>query len=102
MNCPQCPGDVEMLYIKEDNMYHCPICNGQWWPPDKPERGEYKKAICDISSPEALIFGLAESTYGINYKAPLPPGEPSYKGGSRSGKRRKKRPKPQITNINYW
>jgi hypothetical protein len=76
-----------MLYI--DDHWQCGICNGQWWPPEKPERGPYKKIIKDvpIDSPELMLWHEED----MNYKPPLPPGEPYFKGGgSKSGKRRKK------------
>jgi hypothetical protein len=90
--CPSCPGNVEMLYI--DEHWQCGICNGQWWPPEKPERGPYEKikTLAPISSPECLIWG----TQNIDYKQPLPPGEPTFGGGSKSGKKRKKPPKKDI------
>jgi hypothetical protein len=94
--CPNCPGNVEMLYIKEDNMYKCGICNGQWWPEDKPERGPYKKSLTDISSPNLMLWHDRD----INYKEPLPAGEPIFKGSSKSGKKRKK-PLKRIVGIPY-
>jgi hypothetical protein len=89
--------------VKIDDHWQCGICNGQWWPPDKPERGEYEKHKIkyDVRSPESLIFGLAESTHGINYKPVDLGGAPQRKGSSRSGRKRKKKPKIKITNINY-
>jgi hypothetical protein len=101
MICPYCKEEMR----KDERGYHvCGKCLGEFWPGEQQqERGEYQKRQIkyDVSSPEALIFGLAESTYGINYKPPLPPGEPTFKGGSKSGKRRKKKPKIQMANINY-
>ena len=98
MICPKCPGNVEMVEI--DEHYQCPICNGQWWPPEKPEK-IYKKALVKnaaIDSPELMLWHEED----MNYKPPLPPGEPVRKGSSKSGKKRKKKPKKQITNINFW
>jgi hypothetical protein len=93
MICPNCPGNEEMREDKRG--YHvCPKCLGEWWPQDKPERGEYKKAekTITIDSPELMLWHEED----MNYKPPLPPGEPCYKGGSKSGKRRKKPAKKDI------
>ena len=98
MICPNCPGNVDMVEI--DEHWQCPICNGQWWPPEKPEK-IYKKALVKnaaIDSPELMLWHEED----MNYKPPLPPGEPVFKGSSKSGKKRKKKPKKQITNINFW
>jgi ribosomal protein S27AE len=92
--CPNCPGNVEMIYT--DEHWQCGICNGQWWPPDKPERGPYKKTFTDISSPGLMLWHDRD----INYKEPLPAGEPIFKGGSKSGKKRKK-PLKRIVGIPY-
>jgi Zn-finger nucleic acid-binding protein len=94
MICPNCPGNVEMVKIDEDHS-QCPLCNGQWWEPDKPERGEYQKHTVNIKN-SMFYFGLAESTHGINHKPVDMGGEPCHKGGSKSGKRRKKPVKRDI------
>jgi Zn-finger nucleic acid-binding protein len=92
MICPNCPGNVEMVKIDEDHS-QCPICNGQWWEPDKPERGEYKKKEeIAITDPTLMLWHKED----MNYKPPLPPGVPHFKGGSKSGKRRKKPAKRDI------
>jgi hypothetical protein len=90
--CPSCPGNVEMLYI--DDHWQCGICNGQWWPPEKPERGPYKKIEKDasIDSPELMLW----HEQAIDYKEPLPAGAWKFGGGSKCGKRRKKPPKKDI------
>ena len=91
MICPNCPGNVKMVEI--DEHWQCPICNGQWWPPEKEERGPYKiKPSAPIDSPECLIWG----TQHIDYKEPLPAGVPCFKGGGKSGKKRKKPVKKNI------
>jgi Zn-finger nucleic acid-binding protein len=88
MICPNCPGNVEMVKIDEDHS-QCPICNGQWWEPDKPERGEYKKKEeISISSPALMLW----HEQAIDYKEPLPAGAWQFGGSSKSGKRRKKKP----------
>jgi Zn-finger nucleic acid-binding protein len=95
MICPNCQGKEEMREDKRG--YHvCPKCLGEWWPPDKPERGEYKKSITNISSPGLMIWHDRD----INYKEPLPAGEPIFKGSSKSGKKRKK-PLKRIVGIPY-
>ena len=96
MICPNCPGNVDMVEIDELHS-QCPICNGQWWPPEKPEK-IYKKAKVDILTPSTALWHKED----MNYKPPLPHGEPVFKGSSKSGKKRKKKPKKQITNINFW
>ena len=90
MICPKCPGNVDMVEIDEFHS-QCPICNGQWWPPEKPERGEYQKHTVNTKN-SMFYFGLAESTHGINYKPVNPPGVPHFTGGSKNGKKRKKKP----------
>jgi hypothetical protein len=95
MICPNCPGNVEM--VKIDDHWQCPICNGQWWEPDKPERGEYKKKEeISISSPALMLWHKED----INYKPPLPAGAWKFGGGSKSGKKRKK-PLKRIVGIPY-
>ncbi len=89
MICPNCPGNVDMVEI--DEHWQCPICNGQWWPPEKPEK-IYKKAKVDILTPSTALWHKED----MNYKPPLPPGVPHFKGGSKSGKRRKKPVKRDI------
>ena len=88
MICPQCPGNVEMLEI--DDHYQCGICNGQFWPGEKPERGPYKKK--DVANPDLMLWHEQD----MNYKEPLPAGVPCFKGGGKSGKKRKKPVKKNI------
>jgi hypothetical protein len=90
MICPNCPGNVDMVEI--DEHWQCLICNGQWWPPEKPEK-IYKKALVKpIDSPELMLWHEED----IDYKPPLPAGVPVYKGGGKSGRKRRKKIKRDI------
>ena len=91
MICPNCPGNVEMIEI--DEHWQCGICNGQWWPGEKPERGPYKKK--NITSPELMLWHEED----IDYKPPLPAGVPVYKGGGKSGRKRRKKVKRDIRTM---
>ena len=95
MICPVCNGNEKM--VEKDKYHVCPKCLTEVWPPEKPERGEYKKKE-EISSPALMLWHKED----IDYKPPLPAGVPVYKGGGRSGRKRKKKPNKQITNINFW
>ena len=77
-----------MVKIDEDHK-QCPICNGQWWPLEKPEKIYKKVTVADN------IFFNPKRT-DIDYKPPLPAGVPVYKGGGRSGRKRKKKAKRDI------
>ena len=87
MICPNCPGNVEMVEI--DEHWQCGICNGQWWPPEKPEKIYKKVTVADN------IFFNPNRT-DIDYKPPLPAGVPVYKGGGKSGRKRRKKIKRDI------
>ena len=97
MICPNCPGNVDM--VKIDDHSQCPVCNGQWWPPEKPEKIYQKSLVKNVSigSPELMLWHEVD----MNYKPPLPPGVPIFKGGGKNGRKRKKKPKIQISNVNY-
>ena len=96
MICPYCKG--KMTYIEDRNYWVCPFDLGEFWPGEKPERGEYKKKEeISILSPELMLWHEAD----MNYKPPLPPGVPIFKGGGKNGRKRKKKPKIQISNVNY-
>ena len=88
MICPNCEGNERM--IEKDGYHVCPKCLGEFWPPEKLERGPYKKK--NITSPELMLWHEED----MNYKPPLPPGVPHFGGGSKSGKRRKKPVKRDI------
>ena len=88
MICPNCPGNVEMVKIDEHSQ--CPICNGQWWEGEKPERGPYKK----VTVADNIFFNPKRTD--IDYKPPLPAGVPVFKGGGKSGRKRKKPVKKDI------
>lgn len=79
------------------NYWVCPKCLGEFWPQEK-ERGEYQKRKVTTNINSLFYHGLAESTYWINHKPELPPGEPCFKGGSKCGKKRKK---PQKKNVGF-
>jgi hypothetical protein len=92
MICPYCK---EEMREDERGYYVCGKCLGEFWPKEKPERGPYKKSInveVSISSPALMLWHEED----MNYKPPLPPGEPCFKGGSKSGKKRKKPAKRDI------
>jgi len=99
MNCPYCK---EEMRENKRGYFVCGKCLGEFWPREKPERGEYQKRQIKHDPDSLFFFGLAESTHAINYKPVNPPGEPTFKGGSKSGRKRKKKPKIQISNINFW
>jgi hypothetical protein len=66
----------------------CPACFTEVWPGEiQKEREEYN------TKRKRELYSLAAQATALNSKTPLPPGEPTYKGGSKSGKRRKKKPK---------
>ena len=90
MICPKCPGNIDMVEIDELHS-QCPICNGQWWPPEKPEK-IYKKAKVDILTPSTALWHKED----MNYKPVNLGGAPVRKGSSKSGKRRKKPAKRDI------
>lgn len=94
MICPYCR--TEMRH--DDRGYDvCGQCLGEFWPGEQQqERGEYQKRQINYNIDSLFYFGLAESTHGINYKPVDMGGEPCHKGGSKSGKRRKKPPKKDI------
>lgn len=96
MKCPHCNDD--MFYRDDQNYYVCPKCLGEWWPIEK-ERGEYQTTAKKDSM---FYFGLAEQTNDINSKPVLPPGVPSFKGGSKNGKCRKKSKKKFIKEVGYY
>lgn len=48
MICPVCNGNEKM--VEKDNYHVCPKCLTEVWPPEKPERGEYKKKRRNIKS----------------------------------------------------
>ena len=87
--CPFCK--MEMKYHSENNFYKCPNkkCKTEVWPGDiDEERGEYKKKEeKTISSPDLMLWHKE----AIDYKEPLPAGAWQFGGGSKSGKRRKKK-----------
>ena len=82
--------------VEKDNYHVCPKCLTEVWPPEKPERGPYKK----VTVADNIFFNPNRTD--IDYKPPLPAGVPVYKGGGRNGRKRKKKPNKQITNINFW
>jgi hypothetical protein len=90
MNCPYCKDEM-----REDKRgyWTCGRCLGEFWPGEQQEeRGEYQKRQVIYAKDSYFYFGLAESTYGINHKPVNPPGAIHFGGGSKSGKKRKKKP----------
>lgn len=79
-----------MRHDKRD-YYVCGKCLGEFWPGEiQKERGEYQKQTVKIKD-SMFYFGLAEQAMAINSKPVLPPGVPCFKGGGKSGKKRKKK-----------
>jgi hypothetical protein len=90
MDCPYCK--EPMRYDKRD-YWVCGKCLTEVWPGEvQKERGEYQKRQVTFNIDSFFYFGLAESTHGINYKPVNPPGVPHFTGGSKNGKKRKKKP----------
>lgn len=85
--------------VEKDNYYVCPKCLTEVWPPEKPEKIYQKSLVKNVSidSPELMLWHEED----MNYKPPLPPGVPIFKGGSKNSRKRKKKPKIQISNVNY-
>lgn len=74
--------------MREDERgYHvCSKCLGEFWPGEtQKERGEYKK------NRHIILNSLAAQATALNSKPVLPPGVPCFKGGSKNGKKRKKK-----------
>lgn len=75
----------------------CPICFTEVWPGEiQKERGEY------LTRRKRELFSLAAQATALNSKPVLPAGVPCFKGGNKSGKSRKKKPKKDIGNINFF
>jgi hypothetical protein len=80
------------MFYHSDRDYHtCPMCLTEVWPGDTvKERGEYQKHRKEI------LYSLAAQKTAMDSKPVLPPGEPCFKGGGKSGRKRKKPVKKDI------
>lgn len=79
-----------MFYNTKQDYHVCPKCFTEVWPGEiTKERGEYDK------NRKTILTSLAAQTTAINEKPILPPGDPVFKGGSKSGKKRKKKVKKE-------
>lgn len=86
--CPICGSPMR---YDERNYWVCGKCLGEFWPREI-ERGAYEKAVVKTKD-SMYYFGLAEQATAIASKPISLAGEPVRKGSSKSGKRRKKKPK---------
>lgn len=86
-----------MVYNADRDFHKCGRCMTEVWPGDiAKERNEYNK------NRHIILNSLAAQTTALNSKPVNPPGRPVFKGGSKTGKKRKKKPNIKTSDMNTW
>jgi len=87
LKCSYCV-EEDMEHIKKQDYYVCPKCLGEFWP------GKLKKQKEQYADERQYDLNcLAAQATSMNSKPINLGGKPVFKGGSKNGKCRKKKPK---------
>lgn len=78
IKCPRC--DEVMIYDQENEFWKCPACLGEFWP-----KVEFNQA----ELPPVLVDKMVKQVYQEEIRTGYVPGT-KKKGGSKSGRKRKK------------